>query len=122
MPAEVTIRTRTNADWSFGFIYEVENPNGTVARRSLMHKTLKLNVRASAEAAQALALTSATPDGGIEMTEAVNGEFQVTFKAAQLAGLGPGVYVHDLIAAGADGSIETVWEGTLENELGVTRT
>jgi hypothetical protein len=122
MPARVTIRTRTNADWARAFIYREKNSgpriplavNGTPV-------VLKLNVRRTPEAAEAIAITSQGAQG-ITITDHDLGAFAVRFTRAQLTMLGKGEFVHDLIGTWPDGHTETIWTGTLENEIGVTRT
>lgn len=115
MTATVAIRARTNADWSRAFVYQDTAGNPI----DITGATFKMTVRKRADTAEALVVS--TPDKGIKLTTPAAGKFSVKLSQSQLNSLGPGEFVHDLIAVFPSGSIEPIWEGTLVNVQGVTR-
>lgn len=82
--------------------------------------TFKMGVRRHAEdATEALSLT--TENGGVSVTDELNGRFLINFDHENLLKLPYGIYVHSLIAIESDDTRRLVWTGTLTHSAGPSR-
>lgn len=118
MTAIVTLTTYSDADFIGAFVYE---QNSTAV--DLTGSTLKMMVRPGTDPAVSdvdMSLDSATI-GGITITDAPNGKFQILLARASLQKMAPGQYVHSLIRIRPDGFYERVWGGTITHAIGPTR-
>jgi hypothetical protein len=112
----VTIRTKSNADWfkTFQWLQGLEPLR--------LNGVLVLQVRKSASDSKTLFDLSSAPDKtGITIEDLEQGRFSVHFPKNSLDDLAPGQYVQDLVFQREDGINIPLWEGTLEHRLGVSR-
>lgn len=118
MTAIVTLTTYSDADFVAAFIYQ-QNASPV----DLTGSALRMMVRPGSDAGVSevdISIDSAAV-GGITITDAPNGKFQILFSRAQLAKMGVGIYVHSLIRVRPDGYYERIWGGTLTHIIGPTR-
>jgi hypothetical protein len=111
----VNIMTASDADFYRGFAYQDINGVGIDLTDSKMH----MGVRKNAEDAIEIFLLT-TENGGITITDAVNGLFTVWITQAQLMELPPDTYVHSMIRDFGPLHLE-MWSGTITHEAGPSR-
>src|SRR5437764_4770940 len=113
----VDITCWNDSDFIRGFIYQTTD--ATPVPINLTGNTMRMGVRHRAEdATEEMLLT--TENGGLAITDAINGKFSVTITAAQLLQLPLGSYEHSLVRV-ASGQHLRVWSGTLINNAGASR-
>ena len=113
--AIVTITCENDADFYRQFAYQ--SIDGTPI--DLSGNTLRMGIRHHAiDAVVELLLT--TENGGLLLTDPVNGRFTVWIKQAQLLELPLGTHDHSLIRAWG-GVHYRIWSGTLKNNAGPSR-
>lgn len=117
MPSTVNFPgVRNNADFAVAFVYKDQDDNPI----DLTGKTLRMQIRRPASGVQVWANLTSETDGGIEVTDAAGGAFQLVIPMATLLKMPPGTYEHDLVAV-AGSSRDMIWKGELVVEQGVTR-
>ena len=94
--------------------FELTDTAGTPV--DLTGASLRMDI-ASMSGADALQASSA--NGRIAISDAAAGRFEVAIPAADVRGLLPGTYRHDLLLSHAD-SVRRVWSGTISLSQGVT--
>lgn len=109
---------RNNADFPMAFTYQdnATPPNPI----DLTGSTLSMMVYDQQDATNVL-LVIDSGSGGITVTNAAQGKFQINLPASKLGNLRPGVYKHDLIQIKGDGSRPSIWEGSITIVAGPTR-
>jgi hypothetical protein len=118
----VNITAENDADFIRGFQYASLNPDGSVgAPIDLTGDTLRMGIRHKAsDVEQDLLLT--TENGGLTITDAVNGKFTLWITNEQLLEkLQTTTYDHSLIRIRASGLQLPVWYGTLTVSPGPSR-
>jgi hypothetical protein len=114
--AIVNITTETDADFMRGFAYQYTPSNLPV---DLTGNTMRMGIRKNAaDVAEVLLLT--TENGGITITDPVNGEFSIWMKQADLERLPIDIYEHSLIRFTGTLYLR-IWSGTLNNTPGASR-
>jgi len=114
--AIVNITTENDADFIRQFAYE------TVAGVpiDLTGNKLKMGIRKrAADIAEQMLLT--TENGGLEITDAVNGKFNVWLTNEQLMLLKVGEYEHSLVRIVPTGLTLRIWSGMLTVNAGPSR-
>src|SRR5262245_12685049 len=113
--AIVNITCENDADFVCGFVYQYES--GTPI--DLTGNTMRMGIRRRAEEViEDMLLT--TENGGIAITDAINGKFTVFIAKKQLLELDLGDYEHSLIRD-TGGNLLRIWSGTLTNNAGPSR-
>jgi hypothetical protein len=118
MTATAAITTYSDADFAAAFVYK---QNGTAV--DLTGSLLFLKARPGLDATVAevdISLDSASI-GGITITDAVNGKFQIEISRSILSRLTTQAYVHSLIRIRPDGLHERIWGGVITNIIGPSR-
>jgi hypothetical protein len=105
-----------NEDWIVPFVYR--EPSGTPI--NLAGSTLKLEIRRQESDHEALVSIS-SPQNGITITNAAQGEFTILINRTLLARVAPGNYVTDLVRLMPTGLQERIWEGAAVVVEGTTR-
>lgn len=118
MAAIVNITCWNDADFMRSFIYQTtDSPPVAI---DLTGSKLRMGIRHQAEdITEELLLT--TENGGILLSNPVQGQFMVLITMAQLLGLPLGNYEHSLVRITAGGSHFRIWSGTLVNNAGASR-
>lgn len=115
--AVVDITCWNDADFIRGFIYQTTD--ATPVPINLTGNTMRMGIRhRAADATEEMLLT--TENGGLAITDAINGKFSVHITQAQLLELPLGDYEHSLIRV-AGGIHLRVWSGALTNNAGASR-
>jgi hypothetical protein len=121
--ATCNITTQNDCDWVRSFVYQTLLSDGVTLGPpvDLTGNTMRMGIRRHAEdAAEEILLT--TENGGITITDAVNGKFTVWLTQAQLVVLGLGDYDHSLIRMPPTGGLHLrIWSGVLTNTAGPSR-
>ncbi|MEY9404450.1 hypothetical protein ABIA00_002455 [Bradyrhizobium ottawaense] len=113
--AIVNITCENDADFCRQFAYQLTD--GTPI--DLTGSTMKMGIRRhAADVAEEMLLT--TENGGLTITDAVNGKFTVLIKQSQLVLLDLGEYEHSLIRIAGTQRMR-VWSGSLVNNPGASR-
>lgn len=113
--AIVNITVENDADFYRAFLYQYTDGSPI----DLTGNTMKMGIRKRAEAAvEEMLLT--TENGGIAITDAVNGAFTVHITQGQLVELPTGDHEHSLIRMTGGLSLR-VWSGLLTNNAGASR-
>jgi hypothetical protein len=116
MASIVNITTTSDADCYHGFAYQDTLGNPI----DITGSTLRMGVRKNAEDIIELMLLT-SENGGLMITDAVNGQFTLWIKQADLLELAPDTYVHSLIRTMSDGLQLQMWSGTLTHSAGPSR-
>jgi hypothetical protein len=118
--AIVNINCWNDADFFRGFLYQTLNPDGSTGPPfDLTGNTMKMGIRFSAsDVNEQLELT--TENGGIEITSATGGTFNVIIMQAQLVQMPTGDYEHSLIRI-TSGNKFRIWSGSLTINPGASR-
>ncbi len=112
----VNIATQSDADYIRGFVYKMRD--GTPI--DLTGNAMRMGIRRHAsDASEQMLLT--TENGGLEITDAVNGRFTLEIEYGALRRLAPGDYAHSLIRIRDDGVRLRVWSGALSHKAGASR-
>jgi hypothetical protein len=110
-----------NEDWVVPFLYQMVDGTGTViAPIDLTGSTLKLALRKQEIDHEAL-VSVFSPNGGIMITDAPNGLFQVVIVRNLLSNLEAGQYFADIVRLMPNGYQERMWEGVAVVVEGTTR-
>jgi|SRR6185369_17595265 hypothetical protein len=113
--AIVNIFTTSDADFYRGFAYQ----QLTGVPIDLTGNKMHMGIRKHAEDVTEFLLLT-TENGGIIITDALNGKFTVWIKQDQLVRLSPDSYVHSLIRDTGTLLLE-MWSGSLTHEAGPSR-
>jgi hypothetical protein len=107
-----------DADFYRGFVYQTTD--ATPVPIDLTGNTMRMGIRHRApDVTEELLLT--TENGGLVITDAVNGKFTVWITQAQLLELPLGDYEHSLVRIPPSGLHLRIWSGTLVNNAGPSR-
>jgi hypothetical protein len=120
--AIVNITCWNDADFCRGFVYQTLQSDGVTPGPpiDLTGNTLRMGIRFNAaEVNEEMLLT--TSNGGITVTDPVNGKFTVLITQAQLLQLDLGAYEHSLIRTTSSGAQHRIWSGSLVNNPGASR-
>jgi hypothetical protein len=110
-----------NEDWTVPFVYQTVDSTGTIFTPvNLTGSTIKLEIRAEETDHEAL-VSVYSPDGGIQITNAAQGQFTVVIDRADLIYLAAGSYYTDLVRLMPNGYQERLWEGNAVVVQGTTR-
>jgi hypothetical protein len=110
-----------NEDWIVPFLYQMVDQTGTViAPIDLTGSILKLEIRIQETDHEAL-VSVFSPDNGIIITSATQGQFTVLIDRPHLVHLAAGEYYCDLVRLMPNGLQERVWEGQAYVVEGTTR-
>jgi hypothetical protein len=110
-----------NEDWIVPFLYQSVDSTGTVFTPiDLTGSILKLEIRIQEIDHEAI-VSVYSPDGGIAITDATQGEFTILIDRAHMLHLAAGQYFVDLIRLMPTGYQERLWEGTATVVQGTTR-
>jgi hypothetical protein len=110
-----------NEDWVVPFLYQSVDSTGTVFTPiDLTGSTLKLEIRVQETDHEAL-VSVFSPDGGIVINNATQGEFTILIDRAHLVYLAAGQYFTDLVRLMPTGYQERLWEGVASVVEGTTR-
>ena len=113
--AIVNITCENDADFMRGFVYQYESGSPV----DLTGNTMRMGIRHhAADVTEEMLLT--TENGGLTITDAVNGKFTVHITQAQLVQLEVGTYEHSLVRLTGGLSLR-IWSGTLVNNPGASR-
>ena len=119
----VNLTTVSGTDYSQGFIYQ-SSDGGTppvITPIDLTGCELRLSVRRLATDVEALVAIGSSDEGGIEITDALNGMFRILITRAILDRIPAGSYVQNLVRKRADdGLIDQIWTGALTHTVGPT--
>jgi hypothetical protein len=116
-----TITTENDADFIYSFKYQYVDASGTVIGPvDLTGDTMRMGIRKNAaDVTQIMVLT--TENGGLTITDALNGAFMVTILKSELEGLLQfDTYDHSLIRFHGTQTLR-IWSGTLTNTAGPSR-
>lgn len=117
MASIVNITTTSDADCYHGFAYQDALGNPI----DISGSTLRMGVRKNPDDVNELMLLT-TENGGLMITDAVNGAFTLWIKQADLLELAPDQYVHSLIRTLSGGVLQLqMWSGTLTHSAGPSR-
>ena len=117
-----TMNIAQNDDWIVAFVYQSIASDGvTLSPIDLSGSLLKLEIRAQEADYEAIVFSFSSPNDGIFITDAVNGQFTITITRDKSARLAPGTYVTDLVRLMPSGYQERMWEGTATVVEGTTR-
>jgi hypothetical protein len=110
-----------NEDWIVPFLYQSTDPTGTIFTPiDLTGSELKLEIRV--QELDHVALVSVySPDHGIFITNATQGQFTVLIDREHLIYLAAGSYFTDLVRLMPNGYQERMWEGNAVVVEGTTR-
>ena len=115
------INISKNEDWVVPFAYgTVDSTGANFTPIDLTGSTLKLEIRTQEIDHEAL-VSVYSPDGGIAITNATQGQFQILMDREQLIHLAAGQYFTDLVRLMPNGYQERLWEGTAFVVEGTTR-
>jgi hypothetical protein len=128
-----TMNIAKNEDWKVALIYQIDYTDYSVAGATpniqpldLTGSSFLMQIRKVEEDQTALVSVSTDPDGGIVITNAYGGQFEITISIAKATRLEPGEYVADLLRTDANGFAErvfdlacTVVDGTSRTAVGV---
>lgn len=121
--AIVDITTENDADFIRGFVYQTLLSDGVTPGPpvDLTGNKLRMGIRHRApDVTEELLLT--TENGGLTITDAVNGKFTLHITQAQLLELPLGDYEHSLIRIVTSSGLQLrIWSGTLVNNAGASR-
>jgi hypothetical protein len=110
-----------NEDWIVPFVYgTVDSTGANFTPIDLTGSTLKLEIRTLETDHEAL-VSVYSPDGGIFITNATQGQFQILIDRPHLTHLSAGQYFTDLVRMMPNGYQERLWEGTAVVVEGTTR-
>ncbi|MCP3475161.1 hypothetical protein NLM33_33085 [Bradyrhizobium sp. CCGUVB1N3] len=110
-----------NEDWIVPFVYGTVDPTGAnFTPIDLTGSTLKLEIRTQEIDHEAL-VSVFSPDGGIFITNAAQGQFQILINRLHLTHLAAGQYFTDLVRLMPNGYQERIWEGTAYVVEGTSR-
>jgi hypothetical protein len=110
-----------NEDWIVPFIYQMVDSTGTVFTPiNLTNSLLKLEIRNQETDNEAL-VSVFSPDGGIALTNATQGQFTILIDRPHLTHLAAGQYFADLVRLMPNGYQERMWEGMALVVEGTTR-
>jgi hypothetical protein len=116
--AIVDITTWNDADFYRGFVYQTTDT--VPVPIDLTGNTMRMGIRHRAsDVTEEILLT--TENGGLMITDAVNGKFTVWITQAQLLELPLGGYEHSLIRIDPSGLQRRIWSGSLVNNAGASR-
>jgi hypothetical protein len=118
--AIVNITCENDADFNRGFLYQAIDSNGNVTGPiDLTGYTMQMGIRQNAtDITEEMLLTTA--NGGLAITDPVNGAFTVLITQAQLVAMELGDYAHSLIRMQGTAKLR-VWSGTLTINPGPSR-
>ena len=115
------INISKNEDWVVPFAYgTVDSTGANFTPIDLTGSTLKLEIRTLEIDHEAL-VSVYSPDGGIAITNAAQGQFQILMDREHLIHLAAGQYFTDLVRLMPNGYQERLWEGTAFVVEGTTR-
>ena len=115
------INISKNEDWVVPFAYgTVDSTGANFTPIDLTGSTLKLEIRIQEIDHEAL-VSVYSPDGGIAITNATQGQFQILMDREHLIHLAAGQYFTDLVRLMPNGYQERLWEGTAYVVEGTTR-
>jgi hypothetical protein len=115
------INISKNEDWVVPFAYgTVDSTGANFTPIDLTGSTLKLEIRIQEIDHEAL-VSVYSPDGGIAITNATQGQFQILMDREHLIHLAAGQYFTDLVRLMPNGYQERLWEGTANVVEGTTR-
>jgi hypothetical protein len=115
------INISKNEDWIVPFVYgTVDSTGANFTPIDLTGSTLKLEIRIQETDNEAL-VSVYSPDGGIIIVNAVQGQFQILLDRESLIYLAAGSYFTDLVRLMPNGYQERLWEGTANVVEGTTR-
>jgi hypothetical protein len=116
-----TMNISRNEDWVVPFLYQSVDGTGTIFTPiDLTGSVLKMEIRTLETDREAL-VSVYSPDGGIYLTNAVQGQFTVTILRSGLNYIPAGEYFVDLVRLMPSGYQERLWEGTAVVVQGTTR-
>jgi hypothetical protein len=116
-----TMNIAMNDDWIVPFLYQTLGTDGvTLTPIDLTGSVLKMEVRRS-ESDRNVVVSIFSPSNGIQITDAVGGEFTILMDRNRLSQLIPGSYVSDIVRLMPNGWQERLWEGTAAVVEGTTR-
>jgi hypothetical protein len=113
--AIVNITCENDADFIRGFIYQELDATPI----DLTGNTMKMGIRYHASDVNELMLLT-TENGGLTITDAVNGKFTVVITQAQLVQLQATGYEHSLVRM-SGGATLRIWSGSLTINPGPSR-
>ena len=119
----ITMNISQNDDWVVPFIYQSQDASGNIAPIDLTGSTVKLEMRVNESDHEAI-VECHSPDGGIWITDAVNGCFTIAIdRETRLWRLAGGYqYTVDLVRlVASNGFQERIFEGTAFVVEGTTR-
>jgi len=121
-PAYATgvINASQNDDWVVPFVLGTPVGDGTVTPIDLTGSIIKLEMRVNESDNEAIVAVW-SPDGGVTITDAVNGRFQVLIDRDHLRRIPAGTYFCDMVRLMPSGYQERLWEGTATVIGGTTR-
>jgi Flp pilus assembly protein TadG len=110
-----------NEDWVVPFVYQSVDSTGTIYTPvDLTGSTLKLEIRIQETDHEAL-VSVFSPNNGIIITNATQGQFTVLIDRPHLVHLAAGQYFSDLVRLTPGGYQERLWEGVAVVVQGTTR-
>jgi hypothetical protein len=110
-----------NEDWVVPFLYQSTDSTGTVFTPiDLTGSILKLEIRVQESDHEAL-VSVYSPDGGIYLTNAAQGEFTILIERSNMTHLFAGQFFTDLVRLMPNGYQERMWEGQATVVEGTTR-
>ena len=116
-----TMNIAQNEDWIVPFVYQAQARDGTLSPINLSGSLLKLEIRTLESDYEAIVFSFSSPNDGIFISDAVNGQFTITITRDKSARLAPGTYVTDLVRLMPSGYQERMWEGSCTVVEGTTR-
>lgn len=115
MTSTVNLIASNDADYTRGFTYQTVS----AVPINLTGSTFRMGVRKHASDVTEIILLS-TENGGVTITDGVNGKFSITITQANLLKIEPGDYEHSLIRT-KDGAKSALWRGALTVKAGASR-
>jgi hypothetical protein len=114
------ITVENDADFYRAFAYQTVDSSGNVIGPiNLTGNTMKMGIRVNASDVSELLLLT-TENGGLTITDSVNGKFTVLITQGQLIELEVGGYEHSLIRMTGSQQLR-IWSGSLTLNAGPSR-
>jgi hypothetical protein len=115
-----SINISKNEDWIVPFVYSMDDGTGHLTPIDLTGSVIKMEIRKQ-EADNSVMVSIYSPDNGITINDAVNGEFTILIDRPRSSQLKAGDYVSDIVRLMTNGWQERLWEGAVTVVEGTTR-
>jgi hypothetical protein len=114
------ITTENDADFIYSFVYQsLDSLGNVIGPINLTGDTMRMGLRKNASDVDELLLLT-TENGGLTITDPVNGKFTVTILQTQLIQLPLDTFDHSLVRFHGSNTLR-IWSGTLTNTPGASR-